>query len=119
MTVCALNIPLPPTSNNMFFNRPHGGRGKTTEYKAWREAAAWAIKTQRPPLFKGDVCITLLIERPTVTSDLDNRIKACCDALQSAGVIENDNRIIDIHARWAPIKGCAVTIMSSVESEAA
>lgn len=116
--IARFTIPLPPSLNNIFFNKPHGGRAKTTDYKNWLEATAWEIRSQQPPIIKGEVCIDLLIERPTASSDLDNRIKAALDACQKAGVIENDKRVVELRARWGQIKGCQVTIFA-VEKVAA
>ena len=113
MTYAVLHIPLPPSLNNIFYNRPHGGRGKTTDYKNWRDAAAWEIRSQRPPIIKGEVRVDLTIERPNAASDLDNRIKAVLDSLQAAGVIENDRSVIEIAARWGDVKGCTIVVGSA------
>lgn len=110
MNVASLVIPLPPSLNNIFFNRPHGGRAKTTAYKNWLDATAWDIRSQRPPVIKGDAQVDLVIERPNAVSDLDNRIKACLDALQKAGVIENDKRVVDLRARWGEVIGCRIIV---------
>ena len=118
MTACAIHIPLPPSLNNIFFNKPHGGRAKTTDYKNWLDQTAWEIRAQRPPVFKGDVSVDLLIERPNGSSDIDNRIKGVLDALQRAGVIENDKRVVDIRARWAKVTGCDITVLSNDEAAA-
>ena len=110
MTSVTLTIPLPPSLNNIFFNRPHGGRSKTTEYKNWVELASWEIRKQRPKMIEGDAAIHLTIERPNAQSDLDNRIKAVLDALQKAGVLKNDRQIVDLHAKWGAVVGAVVNI---------
>jgi|SRR6185437_6965617 len=116
MTVAVFTIPVPPSLNNAFFNRPRKGRTKTTEYKNWLEAAAWEIRSQRVPVIAGEVKVSLLIRRPNKSSDLDNRLKGCLDAMQKAGVIENDNRVVELFARWTNEgKGCQVTVYSASE----
>ncbi len=107
-------LPLPPSLNNAFNNVAGIGRVKTSEYKSWRNAAAWQIKAQRQPTIEGDVVAHLTIQRPNKSSDLDNRLKAIFDAAQTAGIIKNDNQIVEIHARWGNVKGAHV-IMANVE----
>lgn len=113
MTFAAFTIPLPPSLNNIFFNRPHGGRSKTTDYKNWLDEAWVAIRQQHVPMISGDVRVDLIIERPNASSDLDNRLKAALDAIQKARVIENDKRVVELWARWGEVKGCQVTVMSA------
>ena len=103
-------ISLPPSLNNIFRNMAQGGRAKTADYKGWLTAAAWEIKAQRPTPIAGDVAVDLVIERPNAASDLDNRIKPVLDACQTAGVIENDKRVVDLRARWGAVRGCEVKI---------
>lgn len=112
MNFAAFTIPLPPSTNNLFFNRPRKGRTKTTEYKAWLDEAAWTIRAQRAPEVFGDVRLDLIIERPNKASDLDNRVKAAQDAIQKAGVLKNDNQVVELYVRWGDVKGAQVTIMA-------
>lgn len=116
--IARFTISTPPSLNNMFFNAPRRGRVKTMAYKNWLDETILEIRRQRPGIIAGEVCIDLLIERPTASSDLDNRIKAALDACQKAGVIENDKRVVELRARWGQIKGCQVTIFA-VEKVAA
>lgn len=115
MTYASFSIPLPPSVNGLFFNRPHGGRGKTTAYKNWRDEAGWEIRRQRVPFIEGQVGIDLIIQRPTASSDLDNRIKSSVDLLQHCHVIENDKLVVDLRARWGDVEGCRVSVWSAGE----
>lgn len=119
MTIAAFSIPLPPSLNNIYFNRPRKGRGKTTEYKDWLDAAAWEIRSQRAPSIRGDVRLDLVIQRPNSASDLDNRIKACQDAIQRAGVLKNDNQIVELWVRWGDVVGAKATVVSVEKKVAA
>lgn len=118
MTVASFTIPLPPSLNNIFFNKPHGGRAKTTAYKDWRDAAAWEIRMQRIPIIDGDVVVHITIERPNALSDIDNRLKPIFDCMQMAGVLKNDRQVVELHAKWGAVKG-AVVLIASVERKAA
>lgn len=115
--IASFTIPMPPSLNNIFFNKPHGGRAKTTEYKNWRDQAAWEIRRQRVPVIDGDVAVQVIIERPNVASDIDNRLKPIFDSMQAAGVIENDRQIVELHAKWGDVKGATV-VVRSLDNEA-
>lgn len=109
MTYALFSIPVPPTTNNLFATVGRR-RVQTREYKSWLEAAGWQIKTQRVPKVEGDVKVTLVITRPTVTSDLDNRIKPILDSLVKFGVIDDDTQVCAINAAWGFADGCRVIV---------
>lgn len=110
LSVASFTLPIPPSLNNIFFSRPHGGRAKTTDYKNWLETAAWEIRSQRVPTIDGDIRVELVIERPNKSSDIDNRIKPVLDCMQKAGVVSNDKAVVEIRAKWGDVKGCKVTV---------
>jgi hypothetical protein len=95
----ALRLPLPPSTNALFFNRKKGavghngkrlpGRGKTKAYKAWIENAGRYLMTQKPlPSIKG--AFTLQVSLPSdVSIDADN-LKAIPDVLKRYEIIEDD-----------------------------
>jgi crossover junction endodeoxyribonuclease RusA len=114
----SFSIPLPPSLNNIFFNKPHGGRAKTTAYKNWLEEAALRIRMQRVPVIEGEVSVHVTIQRPNAQSDLDNRIKAVLDALQKSGVLKNDKQVSELHARWGAVEGATVLVSSIVKAAA-
>lgn len=84
-------IPLPPSANNLFYNRSDGGgRHKTRDYAAWRKGAATLMAATLDP-------------RPAATSlwvfievgagrgrDIDNVVKPLLDALQVARIVPDD-----------------------------
>lgn len=39
-------LPLPPTSNHIYYNKPGGGRGKTTEARSWQNRSRKEIMRQ-------------------------------------------------------------------------
>ena len=108
--IASFEIPLPPSLNNIFFTAKHGRRVKTTAYKNWRDAAALLIKTKCRMVFQGDVIARVVVERPNKASDLDNRLKPIFDAIQCAGVLKNDNQIVELHAAWGEVEGAAIVL---------
>lgn len=92
MTI-SLYIPIPPSLNNSTANR-RGGRRSTERYKAWKEAAGWEIKLQKPEPVIGPYRLTLFLPW-TMAGDISNRIKAAEDLLVSLGVTPDDR-----HAVW-------------------
>lgn len=88
MNTVALNLPRPPSVNQLFANIPGKGRVKTAAYRAWIAAAGWMIKAQRPQPIRGKYNLLILVG-PT-RADLGNCEKAVSDLLQALGVIEND-----------------------------
>lgn len=41
MTALTIDMPLPPSTNNLFVNLKGGGRAKSSAYKAWINEARW------------------------------------------------------------------------------
>ena len=78
-------------------------RVKTGKYKKWLTAALRTIQTQIGfGRIKGRVIVITNVERPIATADLDNRLKACLDALVEARVIEDDKQVAAIATAWTP-----------------
>jgi len=92
-----INIPMPPTSNNLFNSFIRGGkivRCVTKEYRLWRAIAKPILALMpRVTAFPVEVCILL---RPgkgwQITSDVSNRFKAVEDTMVAAGVLPGDNQ---------------------------
>ena len=104
------SIPTPPSVNKAFDNIPGKGRGRATRYREWAKAAGWLINTQRVGQIQGKVNVTLEVPR-IKNADIDNRIKATLDLLQTMGVIENDKLVEQITARWKDgIQAMLVTV---------
>lgn len=98
MTTAALvlRLPVPPSTNNLFVARRDGkGRAKTSEYKAWVEAAGKWIMTQPRRLIDGPVRVE--IEAPVGrTRDIDNIAKPTLDLLVTMGVIQDDRYVDEL-----------------------
>ena len=94
-----LTVPLPPSANNLFFNRRTGGRAKSTAYRQWLATCQGEVLAQRVQAFpaRRSMQINIAVELDR-KRDLDNTIKPLIDMLQAAGVIENDKWVDSIHA---------------------
>lgn len=87
-----INLPFPPSSNNMFVNAKGKGRIKSKEYDAWRQHALLMINSQKIKPIKGEVSISIgLVKQTYHRQDCTNRIKAVEDCLVEAGIIQNDD----------------------------
>ena len=89
-------LPLPPSVNRMYGLKGHI-RFPSKELKVWQEEAWYIIKAKRPKTLKGDVSVAihyfLKFKR-----DIDSG-KALLDILEKAGVVENDNQVVDLHVK--------------------
>jgi Holliday junction resolvase RusA-like endonuclease len=114
MTDIVIDLPMPPTTNNLF-----AGNGKrryrTKEYIAWIECAGWKLASQRAPQIKGRVAILIELAEPApnVRNDCANREKAVTDLLVTHGIIQGDDQryVRENCQRWVEgIDGARVTI---------
>lgn len=119
MSPVVLELPMPPSVNSIWRAR-RNSNGKPgfyldPKYKAWKlacDAVFWTLHPRPVSIVSPvKVEITLSPSHARVTSDTDNRVKACLDFLQRAGIIANDNQVKDVRAHWgeAP-RGCRVTV---------
>jgi Holliday junction resolvase RusA-like endonuclease len=101
--VIVLELPLPPSTNDLFANvsreqraaaRARGmnlpGRVRTKNYNAWIKEAGWMLKAQRQKPVKGPVNIEYFV-CIDAKADLGNLEKAATDLLVSHGMIEGDD----------------------------
>jgi crossover junction endodeoxyribonuclease RusA len=98
--VCHLDLPVPPSTNNLFVNRrPGQGRARGPAYRAWLKEAGWEIVQQRLPWAHPTLRVRLRVQidaQLKLNRDLDNSIKAILDLLVKMGVIADDNLIDDL-----------------------
>ena len=80
-------LPLPPSINNAFVNKPRGGRFMSAEYKAWRIESGYAIKQS----MRVHGWVEIWIQVPAkMRGDIDNRIKPILDLMVEHGCIDDD-----------------------------
>ena len=112
MTVVLTNLPIPPSTNNLFANNPGGGRFKSDLYRTWRSACGWEVRRQRAARVKGPVSLTYTFERHGTRADLGNLEKAMTDLLVELCIIDGDGPEIvqEITLRWGAIQGAQIRI---------
>lgn len=98
----SLEIPCPPSVNEMFRNLRGRGRVKTKVYADWLGHAGWELQRQRPGSVSGRVLIMISVERGSATADIDNRVKAIFDLLVTHDIIEDDRFVVGFAVSWAP-----------------
>lgn len=97
-----LTLPLPPSTNNLYFNSPHGGRVPTKRYAGWRNVAGTELKIQKPGKVDGDYVLWIWCERPDKRKrDLGNLEKPLSDLLVEHGVVGDDSQCTSLHMYWS------------------
>ena len=108
-----LTLPFPPSMNTYWRNF----RGRTVLSKAGREykekVADYCAEYNVPKLGEAKLRISMvLFPRDKRKIDIDNRIKCVLDALQDAGVFDDDFQVDELSiVRGKPIKGGAIRVL--------
>ena len=101
-----IQLAYPPTTNNLFSTIRVKGKEKripSQAYTAWKNAAGWELKAQKPTPIKGRFHFSMVVFPPDKRRrDLDNLLKAPLDLLKTHGVIEDDSLAQSVKAEWAP-----------------
>jgi len=130
-------VPYPPSTNELYRPRSTSernravalgkkvrGKAKTDRYRTWIRAAQNGLTGQKLFMMPGAFSITLTHPlKRRKGGDLDNRIKAVLDFLQSQNLIENDKLCEGIVTHWsADIEHTLVHVIpdaSTLEKDAA
>ena len=108
-----LSLPFPPSMNTYW----RTFRGMTVLSKQGREfkaaVADYVVEYRVPKLGDSKLRISMvLFPRDKRKIDIDNRIKAVLDALQDAGVFDDDFQVDELSiVRGKPIKGGAIRVL--------
>ena len=112
LDVWTCELPLPPSSNNLFLN-VRRGRVKSPEYRAWQDEALTVLRTVRPWQGGYPVRIRIVIqEKVNRGRDASNFEKAPVDCLVQAGIIHNDNlkNVVENTQRYEPGTGHGIRV---------
>ena len=94
-----LRLPYPPSVNHYWEQRKQGGRYLSKRAEAFRENVTAAVYGDlgRMPRLTGLLRIVVAVTFPDDgrTHDMDNLWKGLLDAMEHAGVYENDSQIRD------------------------
>ena len=88
---------LPPSVNELYFNRPAGQKGKgrvpTDRYTKWQNDMGFLMNRQRSQFryFRGPVNVSVTIAEPSPACDIDNRLKGLLDLCVKYGALPDDN----------------------------
>ena len=107
----SVTLPYPPSANELkrgrtakekASGRKMPGMGKTKRYLTWERAAKNALRGQKTHKMPGAFSITIMhgVRHRHHRADLDNRIKAVLDILQTEGLIDDDNECEGIISGW-------------------
>lgn len=91
MTV-TLELPTPPTVNNLYANGKKG-RYRTPRYLDWLDEAGWTLIGRKPPRLTGPVDIQIQLNSK-VRGDPDNYAKPLLDLCVKHKLIEGDGPTI-------------------------
>jgi Holliday junction resolvase RusA-like endonuclease len=100
-----IQLTMPPSVNSIWRTTVRSGKPRTYRaktYADWMNTAAWTVRAAvgKTSKIKGDVEVRVMLWPRR--GDLDNRLKAICDALVQGGAIEDDKQITYIKAEWWP-----------------
>lgn len=109
-----VEMPFPPSVNELFGQSPGKQRFPSAKYKAWQKAVKWQFTIDPPPRMSGPVHLLFeFAERDNRQRDVSNYIKSAEDALVHYGIIEGDHSKIvrAIEAKWSQgMAGVRITI---------
>lgn len=118
-----LTLPFPPGANHYkrhvcLKDRDHRVSAYlTAEAKEYIKAVQDIVDEAGNPSLEGPgYCISLNIYRPSRRWDCDGTYKLVFDCLQRAGVIKNDNRIIEQHTNVYTVKPAEARVEVLIEN---
>ena len=105
----SVNLPRPPTTNNLYAtNKATGRRYRTKRYETWLVAAGYDVNRMSHSKVSGDIQIVLALGRDRNKDgsfskrrmDADNFIKATLDLLTKHKLIDDDSYAQDVRIFW-------------------
>lgn len=107
-----LNLPFPPSANNLLVDISGRGRIPTEHYEKWRICALKAIAQSRLRRIPASVEISILFKDGPGRRDIGHLAKVCVAILVEKGIIEDDNSKIlrKLTLGWGDVSGAAIEI---------
>lgn len=94
-------LPMPPSTNNLFVTLATGRRAKSKLYRGWLKTAGWELLRQRvKPCGKDRVVVTIAATRPSRRRDLDNLAKPILDLLVRHAILKDDSQVEALAMAW-------------------
>jgi Holliday junction resolvase RusA-like endonuclease len=94
-----VTLDLCPSVNGAWRNVQGRGRALTQEYKAWMNKAIADLIEQKPQAILGEWECEILMARPSMRADVDNRIKPALDLIKDF-IASDDRYCTGVTARW-------------------
>ncbi len=92
-----INLPYPPSLRGLYKPRFGGGLYMSPEGKKYKQDVKMIFLSNNLPSFEGFVRVRIEMYPPDRRKrDIDNILKITQDALQDAGVIEDDSKILTL-----------------------
>lgn len=96
-----LQLPFPPTTNNLFDGNGRGGRRKSDKYEDWILRAGLALR-HAPKHGPEPFHLRIILHRPDKRArDASNLIKAPEDLLVAFQIIPDDSLAKSVHVEWS------------------
>jgi len=110
-----IDLPFPPSLNNLFVNVPGRGRVTSKRYASWKRVAQTEILAQRGGMavsrMGGPIDMTITLQRRGRRMDIDNAAKAVIDVLVSMAVIDDDRNVERLTLQWGDVEGAQVEVI--------
>ena len=109
-----LELPLPPTTNNLFAQNKNGRRFKSPIYTQWQWMAMEALSRQKVDhLPRGPFRFAMTVPED-MRGDVDNRIKPALDFCVAHAITPDDKHAVSVSAARGDVKSgfCIITVES-------
>lgn len=112
---------VPPSANRMRKHFIRDGKVRSVKddaYKAWKESAAWELRSQFKQKIIGPYRLHIHVQRdwgPKRARDIDNTIKPVSDAVVAAGLVEDDSLCEAVSAKWSDDVEGVLVILETAE----
>ena len=90
MPIATVELALPPSVNNAYYNVAGVGRKPSKSHREWKRSAGWEAKFANLPKFASPYAISIAVPA-TTRGDVDGRIKLAVDLFVELGITPDDH----------------------------